>query len=86
MLRTTLQNWAVNKRFTVALLLVWGIVSFGVPYFAVDLNLQWLGAPFGFWMTAQGTLLVYLAIVVCYGLVMNHLDDELAQESSASHD
>jgi putative solute:sodium symporter small subunit len=84
--RTTLQQWAVNKRFTAVLLQVWGVVSFGVPYFAADLNLQWLGAPFSFWMTAQGTLLVYLAIVVCYGWVMNHLDDKLAQDNPASHE
>jgi putative solute:sodium symporter small subunit len=84
--RTTLQQWAVNKRFTVALLLVWGMVSFGVPYFATDLNFQWLGAPFSFWMTAQGTLLVYLAIVVCYGWAMNHLDDKLAHNNPASHE
>ncbi len=84
--RTALQHWGVNKRITVVLLLLWGVVSFGVPYFAVDLSFQWLGAPFSFWMTAQGTLLVYLAIVVCYGLVMNHLDDKLAQDSPAGHE
>ncbi len=84
--RTAVQHWGATKRLTAALLVTWGVVSFGVPYFAAELNFQWLGAPFSFWMTAQGTLLVYLLIVVCYGWVMNHLDDKLAQDNPASHE
>ncbi len=67
-------HWQSNRRLTVALLLLWAMVSFGVPYFALHLRFMWFGAPFSFWMTAQGTLVVYLFIVACYGVVMNRLD------------
>jgi putative solute:sodium symporter small subunit len=67
-------HWKSNRRLTAALLLLWAAVSFGVPYFALHLRFKWFGAPFSFWMTAQGTLMVYFFIVACYGVVMNRLD------------
>lgn len=56
------------------MLLVWAVVTFGVPYFALHLRFTWFGAPFSLWMTAQGALLVYFLIVACYGITMNRLD------------
>ncbi len=79
-------RWRYTKRLTAALLLLWAAVSFGVPYFALDLRFNWLGAPFSFWMAAQGALLVYLAIVAVYGLVMNRLDAQQAAGSKAAHE
>ncbi len=77
------RDWAWNKRFIAALLLVWLAVTFIVPYFALDLRFYIMGWPFSFWMTAQGTLLVYLAIVAIYGWVMNRRD---AQAAARQHD
>jgi putative solute:sodium symporter small subunit len=79
-------RWRFKKRLTAALLLLWAAVSFGVPYFALDLRFQWLGTPFSFWMAAQGALLVYLAIIAVYGLVMNRLDAQQAADSKAAHE
>jgi putative solute:sodium symporter small subunit len=69
-------NWKSNRRLTSALLLLWAAVSFGVPYFATHLRFKWFGAPFSFWMTAQGTLVVYFFIVACYGFLMNRFDSQ----------
>jgi putative solute:sodium symporter small subunit len=80
-------HWRSNRRLTVALLLLWAAVSFGVPYFAQHLRFMWFGAPFSFWLTAQGTLVVYFFIVACYGVVMNRLDsrrDTQARPEQAS--
>jgi putative solute:sodium symporter small subunit len=79
-------RWRFKKRLTVALLLLWAAVSFGVPYFAADLRFNWWGAPFSFWMSAQGALLVYLAIVAVYGLVMNRLDARHTPDSKAANE
>jgi putative solute:sodium symporter small subunit len=79
-------RWRFKKWLTVALLLLWAAVSFGVPYFALDLRFDWWGTPFSFWMAAQGALLVYLAIVAVYGLVMNRLDAQHAAGSKAGHE
>jgi len=59
---------------TGALLLVWFLVTFGVSYFARDLNFSVLGWPFSFWMAAQGSLVVYGLIIAVYAWAMHRLD------------
>jgi putative solute:sodium symporter small subunit len=53
---------------------VWLFVTFGVSYFARELNFNFFGWPFSFWMGAQGALAVYLLIVGFYAWYMNRLD------------
>jgi putative solute:sodium symporter small subunit len=60
---------------TAVLLLLWATASFGVVYWARDLSFLWGDWPFSFWMTAQGSVLVFLAITVVYAFVANRLDD-----------
>lgn len=57
------------------LLLLWALVSFGATYFARDLQVLVFGSwPLGYWMAAQGAVLVFIAIVVAYGWAMNHFE------------
>jgi putative solute:sodium symporter small subunit len=67
--------WRYNLRLTGVLMLLWFVVTFGLGYFARDLNFTFFGWPFSFWMAAQGTLVVYLLIVGCYAWLMNRLDE-----------
>ncbi len=53
------------------LLLLWFAVSFGVVFFAHDLQRSVAGWPSGFWWAAQGALLVFVGIVVAYAWVAN---------------
>ena len=53
------------------LLLVWFIASFGVVFFARDLHIMVAGWPFNFWFAAQGSLLVFVAIVVFFARAAN---------------
>jgi putative solute:sodium symporter small subunit len=69
-------HWHRNLRLTAGLLCLWFLVSFGVAYFARDLNFEFFGWPFSFWMGAQGSLLVYLLIIGVYAHYMNRLDVE----------
>ncbi|WP_198968811.1 DUF4212 domain-containing protein [Xylophilus sp. ASV27] len=57
-----------------ALLLVWGAVSFGVCYHARTLQFSVAGWPFGYWMAAQGALLVFIVLVVIYAVVLNRAE------------
>lgn len=66
--------WRTNLRWILGLMLVWFVVSFVVVFFARDLNFQFLGWPFSFWMAAQGSLLVYVALVAIYAWAMNRAD------------
>ena len=68
--------WRKTRRLTVLLLLVWFGVSFGLTYFARDLDFVFLGWPFSFWVAAQGAMLVYGAIIGYYAWAMNRLDHQ----------
>lgn len=69
--------WRKTSRLTLMLLIVWIAVTFGVTWFARDLNTYTLlGFPLGFYMEAQGALLIYLAIIWFYNRKMRQLDAE----------
>ena len=69
------QYWHINLTLTISLLIVWFLLTFLVNYFADELNqFSLMGFPLGFYMTTQGSLLVYLAIVWFYARFMNKLD------------
>lgn len=69
------EYWRKNLRVTLGLLLLWFLVTFVASYFARELNaLIIFGFPLGFYMGAQGALLVYMLIVVFYAWYMKRLD------------
>jgi putative solute:sodium symporter small subunit len=70
------QYWSKNLRMTGILLAIWFLVTFGVGYFARDLNFKFFGWPFSFWVAAQGALIVYVLIIWYYARYMNKLDQE----------
>jgi putative solute:sodium symporter small subunit len=71
------EYWKKNLRMTGLLLLLWFAVGYGVSFYARELNeMTFLGFPLGFYMGAQGSLLVYVFIVWFYARYMNRLDRE----------
>ncbi len=70
------QYWLRVKRLTAWLLLAWALVSFGLTYFARDLNFSFFGWPFSFWVASQGALLVFCLIVAFYAYAMRKLDEQ----------
>lgn len=66
-------------RLHLCLLTLWFAVSFGTAFFARDLQFIVAGWPFSFWMSAQGAVVVFVAIVVVYAWVANR------QETPASN-
>ncbi len=76
--------WAATKRLTLWLLLVWLLVNLAVPWFARDLHaVLGFGFPLGFWLAAQGALLIYLVIIVVYVVAMNRLEALYQHEADA---
>jgi cation/acetate symporter len=53
------------------LLLAWFVASFGLVFFARDLQFLVGGWPFNFWFAAQGSLMVFVAIVVFFARTAN---------------
>lgn len=68
--------WRKNLTLTAGLLLVWFVVTFGVSYYARELNFNFFGWPFSFWVGAQGALVVYVLIIGFYAWFMNRMDIE----------
>lgn len=68
--------WRKTLNITKVLLAIWFVVTFVVSYFARDLNFNFFGWPFSFWMGAQGSLIIYVVIIWFYAWYMNKLDHE----------
>ena len=58
------------------LLGVWALVTFGFCFFARDLQFLVARWPFGYWMAAQGAVLMFIGIVATYAAVMKRLAPE----------
>lgn len=72
--------WRQRMRITGWLLAAWFVVTFGVSFFARELNVVVLGWPVSFWVAAQGALLVYMALVVVFARRMGRLDEMRDEE------
>ena len=48
------EYWRKNLRITGILLAIWFVVTFVVGYFARDLNFNFFGWPFSFWVGGPG--------------------------------
>jgi putative solute:sodium symporter small subunit len=77
--------WARTKTITAWLLTVWLGVNLFVPWFARDLNaLQAFGFPLGYWLAAEGCLLVYLLIILAYVIAMDRLEACYLRDAEAA--
>lgn len=71
------EYWQKNLRITAILLAIWFVVTYVVGFFARELNSVVLfGFPLGFYMGAQGALVIYVVIIFYYARYMNRLDQE----------
>jgi len=63
----TRRRWSLHA----GLLALWFAASFGVVFFARDLQFVVANWPVGFWFAAQGSVLVFIGIVVVFAWVAN---------------
>ncbi len=71
------EYWRRNMRMTAILLVIWFVVTYVVGFYARELNeLVIFGFPFGFYMGAQGSLIIYVIMIFYYAIRMNKLDKE----------
>jgi putative solute:sodium symporter small subunit len=70
------EYWNRNLRITAVLLSIWFVVTFVFGWFARELNEIHFIGPLGFYMGAQGSLIIYVAIIWFYARYMNKLDQE----------
>jgi len=69
---TTRRNWRLHA----SLLALWFVFSFGVTFFARDLPGNFFSWPIAYWFAAQGSLLIFIGIVVAFAIVANRRSAE----------
>ena len=71
------EYWHKTLTITAILLFIWFVVTFVEAWYARELNsISFLGFPLGFYMSAQGSLIIYVVLIGVYAWYMNRLDKE----------
>ncbi|PUE54015.1 hypothetical protein B9Z37_05395 [Limnohabitans parvus II-B4] len=87
MLVTTARFLSIRQKIrllTGVLLLVWALVSFGWVWFARALDFKIGDWTFNFWMAAQGSLLVFLLLIVVNAWCVNRWEKEQQDKEAQS--
>lgn len=68
--------WKTNLRYLLILLLIWFAVSYGAGIlFVEELNaIRMGGFKLGFWFAQQGSIYVFVVLILVYVYLMNKLD------------
>ena len=65
------------------LLAIWFAASFGVVFFARDLQVIVAGWPLGYWFAAQGSVFIFIAVVAVFAWLANRRDAETTTADAA---
>jgi putative solute:sodium symporter small subunit len=70
------EYWRENLRLVAGCLVVWFVVSFGFGVLGVDVldRIQVGGFKLGFWFAQQGSIYVFLVLIVFYTWRMGKID------------
>ena len=70
--------WRTNVRITLILLGVWAVAGLGCGVLLADrlnkLKLPGTGFPLGFWCAQQGSIIVFVLLILTYCILLNRLD------------
>tara|TARA_Y100000780_G_C13525807_1_gene355689 strand:- start:33 stop:326 length:294 start_codon:yes stop_codon:yes gene_type:complete len=74
--------WRKNVTIMIVLLAIWAFVGLGCGVLFADwLNQFQLGGfPLGFWFAQQGSIIVFIILILIYAILLNRLDNEYAGE------
>lgn len=76
--------WRANIRIMAVLLGLWALAGLGAGIlFADTLNayrISGTGFPLGFWFAHQGSIIVFVLLILAYCLYMNRLDNRHRRE------
>lgn len=73
--------WAFNIRLTTIVMVIWFVVTYVAIFFAPQLDkIVIAGFPMGYYMGAQGSLIVFVVLIFWYAFKMNAADKEYGVE------
>ena len=75
--------WRKNVTIMVVLLAIWAFVGLGCGVlFAKTLNQFSLGGfPLGFWFAQQGSIIVFIILILVYAILLNRRDNEYSGDA-----
>ena len=76
--------WRKNVRIMVVLLIIWAVVGLGCGVLIADLlnRFRLGGFPLGFWFAQQGSIVVFVVLILVYAVLLNRLDTRHSAELS----
>lgn len=76
--------WKANIRLVLSLLSVWFFISFGCGILFVDAldTIRFGGFKLGFWIAQQGSIFVFVALILIYIRAMDKLDSKYDLDAS----
>lgn len=80
--------WKKNVSIMAVLLLVWAAAGLGAGVLFADTLNTWSlgGIPLGFWFAQQGSIIVFVVLILIYALMLNRLDRQHHEDLSALFD
>ncbi len=70
-------HWSKTRSLTFVVLLIWFVFSLVVPWFAAELNsFSFLGFRLGMYFVVQGSLIIFVVLIVVQNLIQDRIDDE----------
>ena len=76
--------WCTNLRILTILLAVWAVAGFGLGIIAVPwLNaIHVAGFPLGFWFAQQGSIVIFVILILVYALWMDRVEQRMHTDRS----
>ena len=67
--------WRKTKVLMIICLTIWAVAGFGIHYFVNELNtITFIGFPLGFYMAAQGSLIIFVALIFWFSARQDAID------------
>ena len=74
---TNEEHWSRTRRLMFTTLGIWFVFSYLIHWFADSLNnISFLSFPLGFYMAAQGSLVIFVILIFWFANAQNKIDEE----------
>lgn len=75
-------HWSKTRRLTFAVLAIWFLFAIIIPWNARGLNAgSFLGFELGYYMVVQGSLIVFVLLIVGQNLLQDSIDEEYGADT-----
>ena len=71
------EHWSRTRRLMFITLGIWFVFSYLIHWFADVLNkISFLGFPLGFYMAAQGSLIIFVVLLFWFAWAQDNIDED----------